>query len=107
MVSGASGRMGDERMRQADQVLDDDELLEAVYQAQGKRRPKSHCRGRKQTPAEVVLRLAVLKHMSRAIPATAWTCRWLPRWSWRITPSRTTRATAWMWQLVSSNATIS
>src|ERR1700739_3136375 len=63
MVSGASGRMGDERMRQADQVLDDDELLEAVYQAQGKRRPKSHCRGRKQTPAEVVLRLAVLKHM--------------------------------------------
>jgi len=53
----------DEWMRQADQVLDDDELLEAVYQAQGKRRPKSHCRGRKQTPAEVVLRLAVLKHV--------------------------------------------
>jgi transposase, IS5 family len=53
----------DEWMRQADQVLDDDELLEAVYQAQGKRRPKSRCRGRKQTPAEVVLRLAVLKHV--------------------------------------------
>lgn len=53
----------EEWMRQADQVLDDDELLEAVYQAQGKRRPKSLCRGRKQTPAEVVLRLAVLKHM--------------------------------------------
>jgi IS5 family transposase len=53
----------EEWMRQADQVLDDDELLEAVYQAQGKRRPKSHCRGRKQTPAEVVLRLAVLKHV--------------------------------------------
>lgn len=50
-------------MRQADQVLDDDELLETVYQAQGKRRPKSSCRGRKQTPAEVVLRLAVLKHV--------------------------------------------
>jgi len=53
----------EEWMRQADQVLDDDELLEAVYHAQGKRRPKSHCRGRKQTPAEVVLRLAVLKHV--------------------------------------------
>lgn len=53
----------DEWMKQADQVLDDDELLEAVYQAQGKRRPKSRCRGRKQTPAEVVLRLAVLKHV--------------------------------------------
>ncbi len=50
-------------MRQADQVLDDDELLEAVYQAQGKRQPKSRCRGRKQTPAEVVLRLAVLQHV--------------------------------------------
>jgi IS5 family transposase len=53
----------EEWMRQADQVLDDDELLEAVYEAQGKRRPKSHCRGRKQTPAEVLLRLAVLKHV--------------------------------------------
>jgi IS5 family transposase len=53
----------DEWMRQADPILDDDELLEAVYQAQGKRRPQSGCRGRKQTPAEVVLRLAVLKHV--------------------------------------------
>ena len=53
----------EEWMRQADQVLDDPELLEAVYQAQGKRRPKSCSLGRKQTPAEVVLRLAVLKHM--------------------------------------------
>ena len=53
----------DEWMRPGDQVLDDDELLEAVYQAQGKRQPKSRCRGRKQTPAEVVLRLAVLKHV--------------------------------------------
>jgi len=50
-------------MKQAEQALDDEELLEAVYQAQEKRRPKSHCRGRKQTPAEVVLRLALLKHM--------------------------------------------
>jgi transposase, IS5 family len=53
----------DEWMRPVDQLLDDDERLEAVYQAQGKRRPKSGCRGRKQTPAEVVLRLAVLKHV--------------------------------------------
>jgi IS5 family transposase len=57
----AQGRW-EQWMRQADQVLDDDELLEAVYHAQGKRRPKSHCRGRKQTPAEVVLRL-VVKHV--------------------------------------------
>ncbi len=50
-------------MRQADELLDDEVLLESVYEAQGRRRPKSRRRGRKQTPAEVVLRLAVLKHV--------------------------------------------
>ncbi|MGH8247871.1 MAG: ISNCY family transposase [Gammaproteobacteria bacterium] len=50
-------------MREADQLLDDEELLEAVYEAQGRRHPKSRQRGRRQTPAEVALRLAVLKHV--------------------------------------------
>jgi IS5 family transposase len=50
-------------MRKADHLLDDRQLLEAVYEAQGRRRPNSRRRGRKQTPAEVVLRLAVLKHV--------------------------------------------
>jgi transposase, IS5 family len=50
-------------MKQADQVLDDEELLDAVYEAQGRRRPMSRRHGRKQTPAEVTLRLAVLKHV--------------------------------------------
>ncbi len=50
-------------MRQADQLLEDEALLDSVYAALGRRRPKSRRRGRKQTPAEVVLRLAVLKHM--------------------------------------------
>jgi transposase, IS5 family len=50
-------------MKHADQLLDDEELLEAVYQAQGRRRPNSRRRGRKQTPAEVTLRLALLKHL--------------------------------------------
>ncbi len=50
-------------MKQADQVLNDEELLEAVYEAQGRRRPNSRRRGRKQTPAEVTLRLALLKHV--------------------------------------------
>ena len=49
-------------MRRADHVLDDAGLLEAVYEAQEKRRPKNRCHGRKQTPAEVVLLVAVLKH---------------------------------------------
>ena len=37
--------------------------MNIVYQALRKRRPKSPTRGRLSTPAEVVLRLMVLKHM--------------------------------------------
>jgi len=50
-------------MRHADRVLDDPELVDIVYQALLKRRPKSRTRGRLSTPAEVVLRLLVLKHV--------------------------------------------
>ncbi|HEX9595861.1 MAG TPA: ISNCY family transposase [Anaerolineales bacterium] len=49
-------------MRVADRLLKDEELIEAIYQAQGKRYQQSRKRGRKQTPAEVVLRMLVLKH---------------------------------------------
>jgi len=50
-------------MRPADQVLDDDQLLSTVYEALAKRRPKSRTCGRLGTPAEVVLRLLLLKHI--------------------------------------------
>ena len=50
-------------MRPADQVLDDDQLLTTVYEALAKRSPKSRTRGRRGTPAEVVLRLLLLKHI--------------------------------------------
>src|SRR5437868_2802475 len=50
-------------MRPADQVLDDDQLLTTVYEALARRSPKSRTRGRRGTPAEVVLRLLLLKHM--------------------------------------------
>jgi transposase, IS5 family len=50
-------------MRPADQVLDDDQLLSTVYEALAKRSPKSRTRGRRGTPAEVVLRLLILKHV--------------------------------------------
>jgi IS5 family transposase len=50
-------------MREEDQLLEDAALVEEVYQAQGKRHPKSQTRGRTQTPAEVVLRLLILKHV--------------------------------------------
>ena len=50
-------------MRAADQVLDDEQLLYMVYGAMSKRRPQSRTRGRLGTPAEVVLRLLLLKHI--------------------------------------------
>lgn len=50
-------------MREVDQLLEDAALVEDVYEAQGKRHPQSQTRGRNQTPAEVVLRLLILKHV--------------------------------------------
>ena len=50
-------------MKIADQILDDEELIEPVYEALRRRRPKSATRGRKGTPAEVALRMLALKHM--------------------------------------------
>jgi IS5 family transposase len=50
-------------MPHADQVLDDEQLLMAVYEALMKRHPKSRTRGRLGAPAEVVLRLLILKHI--------------------------------------------
>ena len=47
----------------ADQVLEDEQLLTTVYEALSKRRPKSRTRGRLGAPAEVVLRLLLLKHI--------------------------------------------
>lgn len=50
-------------MKEADRLLEDAALVESVYEAQGQRHPKSRSRGRRQTPAEVALRLLLLKHV--------------------------------------------
>ena len=50
-------------MAAADKVLEDDELIDCVCEAQGGRRLHSRTRGRSQTPAEIVLRLLLLKHV--------------------------------------------
>ena len=50
-------------MRQADQVLEDEQLVHAVYEALLKRRPKSRTRGRRGAAAEIVLRMMLLKHI--------------------------------------------
>jgi IS5 family transposase len=50
-------------MRVVDELLEDEELVDVVYDAQGKRHPQSRVRGRQQTPAEVALRMLILKHV--------------------------------------------
>src|SRR6202167_3999821 len=50
-------------MRLVDELLEDEQLLDKVNEAQGERHPKSRIRGRMQTPAEVLLRLLLLKHI--------------------------------------------
>src|SRR6516225_8117521 len=50
-------------MRHADRALEDDALLLLIQQELAKRCKKSKTRGRKATPAEVVLRMLVLKHV--------------------------------------------
>jgi IS5 family transposase len=50
-------------MRQADAVLEDEALLATVYEALQRRHPQSRTPGRPGTPAEVVLRMLLLKHI--------------------------------------------
>ena len=50
-------------MKHADKVLDDEQIVAAVYEALMKRHPKSRTRGRLGAPAEMVLRLLILKHI--------------------------------------------
>lgn len=50
-------------MKHADHALEDEQLIATVYEALAKRSPKSRTRGRRGTPAEVVMRLLLLKHI--------------------------------------------
>jgi IS5 family transposase len=50
-------------MQIADELLEDDDLVDIVYEAQGERHAQSRTRGRYQTPAEVALRMLILKHV--------------------------------------------
>src|ERR1700730_14234885 len=50
-------------MRRADMVLEDEQLINAVYEGLLKRHAKSRTRGRLGVPAEIVLRMLVLKHI--------------------------------------------
>src|ERR1700738_4625900 len=50
-------------MQHADAVLSDEAIVGAVYEALARRHPKSRSRGRRGAPAEMVLRLLILKHI--------------------------------------------
>ena len=52
-------------MRHVDAVLQDEAILLAVHQALSNRWPNSSSHGRPGYPAEVVLRLLILKHVSQ------------------------------------------
>jgi IS5 family transposase len=63
LIAEEVGDLWEDWMRHVDQVLEDPQLLGLVYTGLANRWPNSRTRGRKGTPAEVVLRLLLLKHM--------------------------------------------
>jgi IS5 family transposase len=62
-VEEAVGNLWEPWMRQADQILEDEKLLNLAYEALVRRHPKSRTRGRLGAPAEIVLRMLLLKHI--------------------------------------------
>jgi IS5 family transposase len=63
LIQEEVGPLWEAWMRQVDEVLADQELVQIVYEALARRWPKSRTRGRPGTPADVVLRLLLLKHI--------------------------------------------
>ncbi len=57
--------MMDPVLRQLDGVLDDEKLVDEVFALLARRHVESARKGRPSTPAEVVLRMLVLKHLRR------------------------------------------
>jgi len=56
-------KLWDAELHEIDAVLDDEEIVDLVDAALRRRRPQSGSRGRLGTPAVVVLRMLVLKHL--------------------------------------------
>jgi len=56
-------KLWEPELRRIDEVLEDEELVDRVVEALGRRHPQSRRRGRPGTPAAVVLRMLVLKHL--------------------------------------------
>jgi IS5 family transposase len=63
LIQEEVGPLWEDWMREVDQVLADRALVQIVYEALARRWPNSRTRGRPGTPADVVLRLLLLKHI--------------------------------------------
>ena len=63
LIAGEVSDLGESWMAHADRVLADEQIVGAVYEALARRHPRSRSRGRRGAPAEVVLRLLILKHV--------------------------------------------
>ena len=96
-VVGAPEKLMYPVLRRIDALLDDEALVGAVWRVLRQRRPQSARRGRPSTPAEVVLRLLVLKHVQGwGFPETAQrvadslVLRWCSRVYFQRVPDATT-----------------
>src|SRR5262245_45902097 len=63
LIAAEVSDLHEDWMKQADRVLDDETIVAAVYEALARRHPNSRSRGRRNAPAEMVLRLLILKHV--------------------------------------------
>jgi transposase, IS5 family len=63
LIREQTGDLWEPWMRHADKALEDEKLLLLIQQELTKRLQKSNTRRRKATPAEVVLRMLLLKHV--------------------------------------------
>jgi IS5 family transposase len=63
LIAGEVKDLRESWMNHADRLLDEETIVAPVYEALGRRHPKSRSRGRRGAPAEMVLRLLILKHV--------------------------------------------
>jgi transposase, IS5 family len=63
LIAEEVSQLREDWMVAADRILDDEQLLASVFEALSNRHRKSRTRGRLGTPAEIVLRLLLLKHI--------------------------------------------
>jgi hypothetical protein len=64
-------KLWDPTLRRIDTLLDDEALVDRIAEALTRRHPQSQRRGRLGTPAAVVLRMLVLKHLQTGASMSA------------------------------------